>query len=122
MSFSIGMLRVITAASEPSASAHLAPGFTPASRSRVETATPVHRLQLVSPTRFWAVSSGLAALRQANGPFPEHSRKTIRLTDGNLRKSSRLRKIGRSDDSVDVTQRRVGPKRPAGFASQSNKW
>ena len=46
----MGMLRVITAASMPSASNHLAFGETPASRSSVASGTPVHSLVLVRPS------------------------------------------------------------------------
>jgi hypothetical protein len=39
---SIGTLRVITAASAPSASTQAAPGLSPTCLSRVESGTPVH--------------------------------------------------------------------------------
>ena len=44
------MLRVITAASIPSASNHLAFGDAPTSRSSVASRTPVHSLVLVRPS------------------------------------------------------------------------
>jgi hypothetical protein len=50
LAISIGTLRVITAASDPSASSHFAFGETPTSRSSVARRTPVHSLVLVRPS------------------------------------------------------------------------
>src|SRR5215831_17409792 len=47
--FSIGMLRVITAASAPSASTQLPPSLRPTSRAMVANWTPVHSDVLSSP-------------------------------------------------------------------------
>src|SRR5262249_61112766 len=47
--FSSGTLRVIAAASAPSARIHFASGFTPTSSKIVESGTPVHSQQEISP-------------------------------------------------------------------------
>ena len=92
--FSIGMLRVIAAASAPSASIHFASGLTPASARIVASGTPVHSQQLRSPCVSWTVSSGLGAPQF--WVLPEHSRKWMRDTDGNRVKSSMVKISGLS--------------------------
>ena len=59
--FSIGTLRVITAASCPSARNHVAPGRAPTSRNSVASDTPVHSVVDVMPQ----TNSGLVS-----GPAP----------------------------------------------------
>lgn len=51
----MGMLRVMPAASAPSATTHFAEGNSPASSSSVFSATPVHSAQLTKPIRSEAV-------------------------------------------------------------------
>ena len=59
--FSIGTLRVITAASCPSARNQVASALAPTSRNRVASVTPVHSVVAVMPQ----TSSGLVS-----GPAP----------------------------------------------------
>ena len=47
--FAMGTLRVIAAASAPSASTHFASGLTPTSSSSVDSSTPVHSQHITKP-------------------------------------------------------------------------
>src|ERR1044072_6531033 len=79
-----GTLRVITAASDPSAKNQLAFGLTPTSRNSVESITPVHSLWLVNPQISCGVISSLPLLK-----LPEQSRKNIYVTEGKSFRSAR---------------------------------
>ena len=95
--FSIGIERVITAASIASARNQVASGRAPTSRNRSFSGTPVHSLVLVSPS----ISCGLMSRRRpwfwnAVPPFPEHSRKRSRDSAGNRLRSASRKVVGRS--------------------------
>src|SRR6266705_312661 len=77
LAFAIGTLRLIAAASAPSARIQSARGSAPASSSRSRSGTPVHSLQDTSPwvcPHVWTggVAPYIAPL------LPAHSRKWIR--------------------------------------------
>src|SRR5215813_12060782 len=74
--FSIGMLRVITAASAPSASTQLPPSLRPTSRAMVANWTPVHSDVLSSPCVPCTVFN--VGLFHSVSPLPEHSMKCFR--------------------------------------------
>jgi hypothetical protein len=73
MAFAIGTLRLMAAASAPSASSHLPSGFTPASSSNTASGTPAQSLHDTRPCRPPAVCCGASALLLAP-LLPEHSR------------------------------------------------
>jgi hypothetical protein len=85
----IGILLVITAASEPSARNQAAPSFIPTSLKSVDSITPVHSLWLVKPQISWAVIFSLPVRK-----LPEHSINAILDTEGNLFKSDKVNRIG----------------------------
>ena len=88
------MLRVITAASEPSARTQAAPALTPTSLSSSERGTPVHSEVLVKPCVPWTVFN--VGLDHSVSPFPEHSMNMIRDTDGKRLMSAMEYFFGRS--------------------------
>src|SRR5206468_3537070 len=65
--FAMGMLRVITAASCPSARNHVAFGLAPTSRNSVASGTPVHSLVLVMPASCCAVMPLEVQVRRRDG-------------------------------------------------------
>ena len=79
------MLRVIAAASLPSASSHLAPGRTPTSLRMVDSGTPVHSEVDVRPCVPCTVFS--VGFDHSVKPLPEHSRNMMRDSDGKRRMS-----------------------------------
>src|SRR5712691_1615069 len=79
------MLRVIAAASLPSASNHLALERTPHSLSTIESGTPVHSEVDVSPCVPWTVRS--VGFDHSVRPLPEHSMNMILEIDGKRRTS-----------------------------------
>ena len=89
-----GRLRVMAAASLPSASTQAASSLMPASVNTVASGTPVHSLVLMSPCVSWTVSPV--------GPFhsfpelPEHSMNSVRVTEGNRARSFIENVSGRS--------------------------
>src|SRR5512135_2103670 len=74
------MLRVIAAASPPSASSHLAPGFRPASSRIVRSGTPVHSEVDVRPCVPCTVF--IVGFDHSVRPFPEHSMNIVLEIDG----------------------------------------
>src|SRR5580704_17515032 len=91
MAFSIGMLLVCFPFSDPSPMIHFASGFIRTCFRRIESGTPVHRLQLVKPQVSCAVAFGptrYLPVGLAGAPLALHSRKWARVTEGNLFKSS----------------------------------
>ena len=133
------MLRVIAAASAPSASIHFASGLTPASASTVAKETPVHSQQLSRPCVSCAVSSGLrrAPVLCVAGTFeevdPRHGWKSRQIVHGenerpvdqsmhhqpvlrridrrNPRMVALIMQAVRGDDSVQVLERRQAERR-----------
>jgi hypothetical protein len=86
-------LRVITAASAPSASTHAAPGLSPVCLSSVESGTPVHS---DVETRPWVPCTvGRFAFMISLPVVPEHSRKYVRDTVGKRLRSASEYLIGR---------------------------
>src|SRR5437763_8683587 len=83
---SSGMLRVITAASAPSARTHFAPDFNPDSRSTSASGTPVHSDVLVSPCVPCTVFN--VGLLHSVSPLPEHSMNIVREIEGKRRMSA----------------------------------
>ena len=81
MAFAIGTLRLIAAASAPSARTQSARGSTPASSSSSRSGTPVHSLQDTRPCVCPHVSVGGVA-PYISALLPEHSRKWIRDSIG----------------------------------------
>src|SRR5690349_11402320 len=79
------MLRVITAASPPSARSHLAPGATPVSFRIVDSGTPVHSDVDVRPCVNCTVR--IVGFDHSVRPLPEHSMNIIREIDGKRRRS-----------------------------------
>ena len=81
MHFASGTLRLIAAASAPSATTHLALGSTPASSSRVASRTPVHSAH---ETRPWIAGtlSGCACGALSAPELPAHSTKAMRDSIG----------------------------------------
>src|SRR5690348_13439063 len=79
------MLRVIAAASPPSASSHFAPCCKPASFRIVDSGTPVHSDVDVKPCVNCTVR--IVGFDHSVKPLPEHSRNMIREIDGNRRRS-----------------------------------
>ena len=97
--FSIGMLRVITAASAPSASTQAAPSLRPTSRASVANCTPVHSDVLSRPCVPCTVFS--VGLFHSVSPLPEHSMKCLRVTDGKRLMSAIENFFGRVDHAVN---------------------
>src|SRR6266571_251456 len=88
----MGMLRVMAAASPPSARSHFAPGASPASSSTVASGTPVHSQQLRRP---WVNCTVLPrGSFHSVEPLPAHSRKWKRETEGNRTRSSMVKRRG----------------------------
>ena len=79
------MLRVIAAASPPSASSHLASDRTPTSFRIVASETPVQSEVDVNPCVPWTVF--IVGFDHSVRPLPEHSRNMIRDIDGKRRMS-----------------------------------
>src|SRR2546427_168405 len=88
-----GILRVIAAASLPSASIQVASSLRPTSRNTVARATPVHSLVLVNPCVCWAVCP--RASRHSPALLPAHSMKASRETAGKRFRSSMGKGLGR---------------------------
>jgi hypothetical protein len=61
---------------------------------RSASGTPVHSLTLVRPSMSWGVRSPFGS-RNASPPFPEHSRKRSRDTEGKRSRSARVKIVGR---------------------------
>ena len=80
------MLRVITAASAPSASTQAALSLRPISRAIVANGTPVHSEVLISPWVPWTLLS--VGFTHSVRPLPEHSMKYMRVVDGNRLRSA----------------------------------
>ena len=77
----IGTLRLIAAASAPSARSHCAPGSAPASASTIDSGTPVHSLPETRPWIAPQDAAGGAAFRLGR-LLPEHSMNWMRDTMG----------------------------------------
>ena len=100
------MLRVITAASAPSARSQAAPSLTPTSARMVESGTPVHSEVLVRP---WVPCTVLSVgSRHSVRPLPEHSMKWKRDTDGKRFRSAIAYFLGRSTMPCTMSVWRAG--------------
>src|SRR5262245_66243028 len=91
MALAIGTLRLIAAASAPSARIHCALGSAPASFNTIDSGTPVHSLQDTSPWICPHVTAGGVGARLGR-LLPEHSRKWMRDHMG-YRSSASMLKI-----------------------------
>src|SRR5215203_3597722 len=98
--FAIGTLRVMAAASAPSASTHFASGLIPTSSRSVDIITPVHSQHMTSPCVSCTVNSGRTFFQFC--VLPEHSRKLMRDTDlsGLIRSASISRHLASRRSSL----------------------
>src|SRR6266478_2805741 len=94
IALAMGTLRLIAAASAPSARSHDAAGSAPASSSRRRSATPVHSLQEINPWSSPARNAGGVA-PYMSWLFPEHSMKWIRDRIGYRMSASMVKIRGR---------------------------
>src|SRR6266404_9380763 len=94
IALAMGTLRLIAAASAPSARSHDAAGSAPASSSRRRSGTPVHSLQETNPWSSPARNAGGVA-PYMSWLFPEHSMKWIRDRIGYRRSASTVKISGR---------------------------
>src|SRR2546428_13777097 len=90
----MGTLRLMAAASAPSARIHGAPGSTPASSSSRRRGTPVHSLHETRPCVWPAVRLGGVGWER-NWLLPEHSKKWVRGTIGDGQSAAALEVSGR---------------------------
>src|ERR1700752_3777617 len=80
------LLRVITAASDPSARTQVEPSLSPTSRAIVANWTPVHSEVLSNPCVPCTLLK--VGLFHSVRPLPEHSIKYLRVTEGKRLRSS----------------------------------
>src|SRR6202022_2932824 len=94
IALAIGTLRASLHESAPSPRIHVPFDRAPHSLSSVDSHTPVHSLQLVSPCA--RCTSASPAPRHSLPLLPEHPRKKIRPSDGSRSSSATVNTVGLS--------------------------